>query len=65
MDELQNELPNPPRDGITAVRFSDAHTLLVSSWDSTLRLYDLCAGGATHAKLLQPTAATTVVDYAS
>ncbi|KXS98206.1 hypothetical protein AC578_288 [Pseudocercospora eumusae] len=34
------ELPHPPTDIITAVRFSpDSHHLLVSAWDSTIRLY--------------------------
>ncbi|KAF7193717.1 Mitotic checkpoint protein BUB3.1 [Pseudocercospora fuligena] len=34
------ELENPPTDIITAVRFSpDSHKLLVSAWDSSIRLF--------------------------
>ncbi|KAM9773034.1 mitotic checkpoint protein BUB3 [Syngnathus typhle] len=39
------KLNQGPEDGITAVKFSTstAHLLLVSSWDSTVRLYDVVA----------------------
>ena len=43
---MENETPlaDPPTDGITALRFSpDGAALLASSWDATLRLYDLKA----------------------
>ena len=44
MPESPNEyqLNSPPSDGITAVKFSPTSSqfLLVSSWDSTVRLYD-------------------------
>lgn len=39
------KLNQGPEDGITAVKFSPstAHFLLVSSWDCTVRLYDVVA----------------------
>ncbi len=43
MSENEREIVSPPSDGITAVRFgvwSDS-MILVSSWDSTVRLYDV------------------------
>ena len=47
-------LSNPPTDGVTATRFaSDGRSLLVSSWDSSLRLYDVDAN-VVQAHLLQP-----------
>ena len=50
------ELADAPRDGITAVRFSaDAQSLLVSSWDSTIRLYNVSPGAGLRTKLVQPT----------
>ncbi|XP_065184635.1 mitotic checkpoint protein BUB3-like [Sycon ciliatum] len=37
----ESELSNPPQDTISAVHFSaNGHFLLVSSWDSVVRLYD-------------------------
>lgn len=52
--ENQLSLANPPRDGISAVRFApQGSQLLVSSWDSTLRLYDTDAD-LVRAQLLQP-----------
>ncbi|KAI0078612.1 WD40 repeat-like protein [Panus rudis PR-1116 ss-1] len=41
----QFELSSPPFDGITLVRFSPSNPshLLVSSWDTTVRLYDVDA----------------------
>ena len=43
--EMPNEskLNNPPDDGISAVKFGPGSSqfLLVSSWDSTVRLYDV------------------------
>jgi cell cycle arrest protein BUB3 len=48
--ENELQLPAPPSDGVTAVRFSSddggAH-LLASSWDATVRLYDGQTGAAT------------------
>ena len=45
MGETPNEfkLENPPSDGISAVKFgpNSAQFLLVSSWDTTVRLYDI------------------------
>ena len=56
MAENEWALHTPPRDGITALRFaSDARTLLVASWDATLRLYDVHANSA-RTQLLQPSA---------
>lgn len=42
-DRTEYELANPPSDGISAVVFSPqpANFLLVGSWDSTTRLYDV------------------------
>ena len=36
-------LKNPPTDGISAVKFqpNSSHLLLVSSWDTGVRLYDI------------------------
>ena len=43
--KLEFELEQPPSDGITNVRFNtnaaNSKQLLVSSWDSTVRLYDV------------------------
>ena len=45
--ELSNEirLNSPPQDGISAIKFApnSSQFLLVSSWDSTVRLYDVNA----------------------
>jgi cell cycle arrest protein BUB3 len=47
-------LHNPPKDGVTAMRFgTDGRSLLVSSWDSSLRVYDVDAN-VVQARLLQP-----------
>ncbi len=47
MGETPNEfkLDNAPEDGISGVKFSPTSSqyLLVSSWDSTVRLYDVIA----------------------
>lgn len=47
MGETPNEfqLKNPPNDGISSVKFgpNSSQFLLVSSWDSTVRLYDIVA----------------------
>lgn len=41
---MQSELSSPPQDGITAVRFAaSSNALAVSSWDSTVRVYDVDA----------------------
>eukprot|EP00923_Selenidium_pygospionis_P034635 GHVN01060298.1.p1 GENE.GHVN01060298.1~~GHVN01060298.1.p1 ORF type:complete len:180 (+),score=6.78 GHVN01060298.1:55-594(+) len=43
---MTTELRKPPTDGITRLRFSPVngeHRLIVSSWDSNLRLYDTAA----------------------
>ncbi|KAL0089480.1 WD40-repeat-containing domain protein [Phycomyces blakesleeanus] len=39
----QFEIADPPRDGISSLVFNplDSNQLLVSSWDSTVRLYDI------------------------
>ncbi|KAI9025822.1 mitotic checkpoint protein BUB3-like protein [Phycomyces nitens] len=39
----QFEIADPPRDGISSLAFNpqDSNQLLVSSWDSTVRLYDV------------------------
>jgi cell cycle arrest protein BUB3 len=34
------ELPAPPTDGVSCVRFGSRAQLLVSSWDASLRVYD-------------------------
>lgn len=35
-------MKHPPRDGVTTARFSgDGRSLIVSSWDSSLRAYDV------------------------
>ncbi|KAI0063749.1 WD40 repeat-like protein [Artomyces pyxidatus] len=41
----QLELASPPFDSISSVRFSptNAHQLLVSSWDATVRYYDIAS----------------------
>ena len=45
--DLPNEykLNNPPEDGISQVKFGPGSSqfLLVSSWDTTVRLYDVTA----------------------
>lgn len=45
MPETRTEfkLNNPPGDGITSVKFgpNSSQFLLVSSWDNTVRLYDI------------------------
>lgn len=47
MAENEIQVADPPTDGITALRFSpDGAGLLASSWDATLRLYDLHASAA-------------------
>lgn len=45
MSDSQFELKGAPFDGISSVQFSPASSnfLLVSSWDSTVRLYDIAA----------------------
>ena len=47
MAETPNEfqLKNPPNDGISNVKFgpNSSQFLLVSSWDSSVRLYDIVA----------------------
>lgn len=54
----ENEIvvPSPPTDGITALRFSpDSASLLASSWDSSLRHYNLRSSAALHAPpIVQP-----------
>ena len=42
-DSLETKLKSPPEDGISSVAFSPSSSqfLLVSSWDSTVRLYDV------------------------
>ncbi|KAL3903324.1 MAG: hypothetical protein SGPRY_011723 [Prymnesium sp.] len=51
---MERALSNPPRDGVTAVKFSsDGGNLLVSSWDSLLRLYDV-RSDVVRMQLLQP-----------
>jgi len=39
------QLKNPPTDGITAVKFgpNSSQLLLTSSWDTSVRLYDVVA----------------------
>lgn len=56
MAQLGTPLGNAPSDGITAVRFArDAELLLASSWDSTLRLYDVLGENClTQLKLSSP-----------
>lgn len=46
-DSSETKLKSPPDDGITSVRFSpsSAPYLIVSSWDSSVRLYD-CVGNS-------------------
>ena len=42
--ENERTLSAPPSDGVSALRFSaDGGTLLASSWDASLRLYDVRA----------------------
>lgn len=44
MNETSGEfrLDDPPQDGITTVEFGNSiYNLLVSSWDCTVRLYDI------------------------
>ena len=54
MSENERTLSSPPSDGVSAVRFgTDGGTLLVSSWDSALRLYDVRSNSVL-ACLLQP-----------
>lgn len=44
MSLLGAELPSPPTDGVTALRFfADTPLLLASSWDGTARVYDTAA----------------------
>ena len=44
-DSNEYTLNNPPADGISAVKFqpNSSHLLLVSSWDCSVRLYDVQA----------------------
>jgi cell cycle arrest protein BUB3 len=44
-DSMETKLKNGPEDGISSVVFSPGSSqfLLVSSWDSTVRLYDVIA----------------------
>ena len=41
--KTEYQLKSPPEDGISAVEFSPSQNnmLLVSSWDRTIRLYDI------------------------
>jgi cell cycle arrest protein BUB3 len=49
MNNLEYELQNPPQDGITTVIFSPHRAdLLVSSWDSSVRLYDVASNRLKH-----------------
>ena len=44
--EAQHELPEPPGDAISAVRFSPtSHRLLVASWSKNVYLYEVAPGG--------------------
>lgn len=44
-----NEVPNPPSDAISSVRFSpDGTSLLVSAWDSTIQVYHRSDEGYKH-----------------
>eukprot|EP00966_Prymnesium_polylepis_P117508 2716329-Prymnesium_polylepis.1 len=50
----ETTLKDPPKDGVTAARFAaDGRSLIVSSWDSSLRLYDVDANDV-RSQLLQP-----------
>ncbi|GFH19795.1 mitotic checkpoint, partial [Haematococcus lacustris] len=41
---LGNPLPNPPQDGVSQLQFSkQTNLLLASSWDQTIRVYDVAA----------------------
>lgn len=49
--KLEFELEQPPSDGVTNVTFSDAansNQLLVSSWDKSVRLYDVAQNSLKH-----------------
>jgi hypothetical protein len=42
MSGNQSELSDPPKDGISAMQFAPGHNLLlVSSWSSEVRMYDV------------------------
>lgn len=49
-----NEIPNPPTDAISSVRFApDGTSLLVSSWDSTIQVYQRSEEGYKHSTSVQ------------
>ncbi|KAK4494500.1 hypothetical protein PRZ48_014798 [Zasmidium cellare] len=49
-----NEVPNPPSDAITSVRFSpDGNSLLVSSWETTIQVYHRSDEGYKHTTSIQ------------
>lgn len=55
--EMETELPQAPGDGITATVFAPTdNKLLVSSWDQTLRLYDVNRDQALIARVSAPSA---------
>eukprot|EP00048_Salpingoeca_helianthica_P015840 m.228899 g.228899 ORF g.228899 m.228899 type:complete len:327 (+) comp17620_c0_seq1:1343-2323(+) len=55
--EMERELPQPPTDGITATVFAPSdNKLLVSSWDQSLRLYDVSRDQALISQINTPTA---------
>uniref|UniRef100_A0A7S0F0I8 Mitotic checkpoint protein BUB3 n=1 Tax=Hanusia phi TaxID=3032 RepID=A0A7S0F0I8_9CRYP len=42
MSTAQSELADPPQDGISAIQFAPSHNLLlVSSWNTEVRMYDV------------------------
>jgi len=42
MSSAQSELADPPKDGISAIKFAPEHNLLlVSSWNAEVRMYDV------------------------
>ncbi|KAF2165881.1 hypothetical protein M409DRAFT_66855 [Zasmidium cellare ATCC 36951] len=49
-----NEVPNPPSDAISSVRFSpDGASLLVSAWDSKIQVYHRSDEGYKHSASIQ------------
>lgn len=43
--EAELEVPNPPSDGISSIRFgNDAEKFLVASWDACMRIYSCTTG---------------------
>ena len=54
MADFQLQLHDAPRDGVTATSFAgDGKSLIVSSWDASLRVYDVDAN-VVRSQLLQP-----------